>query len=98
MHYIRTTPKMCSRLFPTARGDPQRLVGQEGRLDHHQCTLKPAGHLRQRSPRAAHGLLLELYMLGAVPLGRVVGGMGVVFEGFWGHCLCRMEAPEGKNK
>ena len=37
-------------------------------------------------------------MLGAVPLGRVVGGMGVVFEGFWGHCLCRMEASEGKNK
>ena len=47
--------------------------------------------------RAAHGLLL-LHMLGAVPLGRVVGGVGVVFEGFWGHCLCRMEAPEGKNK
>ena len=29
---------------------------------------------------------------------RVVGKMGVAFEGFWGHCLCQVEAPEGKNK
>ena len=49
--------------------------------------------------RAAHGILVELlHMLGVVPLRRVVGGMGVVFEGSWGHGLCRMEASEGKNK
>ena len=39
-----------------------------------------------------------LHMLGVVPLRRVVGEMGVAFEGFWGHCLCRLEASEGKNK
>ena len=49
--------------------------------------------------RAAHGLLAELlHMLGVVPLRRVVGEMGDVFEGFWGYCLCRMEASEGKNR
>ena len=47
----------------------------------------------------AHGLLVELlHMLGVVPLRRVVGEMGVAIEGFWGHCLCRVEASEGKNK
>ncbi len=49
--------------------------------------------------RAAHGILVELlHMLGVVPLRRMVGEMGVAFEGFWGHCLCQVEAPEGKNK
>ena len=49
--------------------------------------------------RAAHGLLAELlHMLGVVPLRRVAGEMGVVFEGFWSHCLCRVEASEGKKK
>ena len=49
--------------------------------------------------RAAHVLLVELlHMLGVVPLRRVVGEMGVAFEGFWGHCLCRVEASEGKKK
>jgi len=44
-------------------------------------------------------LLVELlHMLGVVPLRRVVGEMGDVFEGFWGYCLCRMEASEGKNR
>jgi len=28
----------------------------------------------------------------------VVGKMGVAFEGFWGHCLCRVEASEGNKK
>ena len=49
--------------------------------------------------RATHGLLVELLnMLGVVPLRWVVGEIGVAFEGFWGHCLCQVEAPEGKNK
>ena len=49
--------------------------------------------------RAAHGLLAELlHMLGVVPLRWVVGEIGVAFEGFWGHRLCRVEAFEGKKK
>ena len=49
--------------------------------------------------RAAHGLLAELlHMLGVVPLRWVVGEIGVAFEGFWGHCLCRVEASEGNKK
>ena len=37
-------------------------------------------------------------MLGVVPLRRMGGEMGGAFEGVWGHCLCQVEAPEGKNK
>ena len=49
-------------------------------------------------PAACSSYFTLLHMLGVVPLRRVVGEMGVAFEGFWGHCLCRMEASEGKNK
>ena len=55
--------------------------------------------LASKGPPEAHGLLVELlHMLGVVPLRRVVGEIGVVFEGFWGHCMCRVEASEGKKK